>query len=220
MSALTPDSDPGLSLIQSGLFAVLVIDDLDSAVPLAESLLAGGVNAMELTLRTPVALEAAARIRKSVSEMTLGIGTVVTTEQVDEVVDTGAAFAVSPGVNPEIIRHAARKGLPFGPGVMTPTDIDVALHEGCQLLKFFPAESSGGLDHLNNIAAPYAHLNPKFIPLGGINLGNLITYLESDLIGAVGGSWIAPRHLIQEGNWKQIESNAREARRVIDETIR
>ena len=213
--SLTPESEIGQSLTQSKLLAVLVIDDVSAAVSLAESLLAGGVNAMELTLRTPVAIEAARKIRESVPEMTVGIGTVLQADQVDAAVEAGAHFAVSPGVNPQVIRHAASKSLPFGPGIMTPTDIDTAVREGCRLLKFFPSESSGGLPHLKNIAAPYLHLGLKFIPLGGITVHNLATYLENDLIAAVGGSWLAPRDVIAAGDWKQIESNAREARAII-----
>ena len=170
---------------------------------------------MELTLRTPVAIEAARKIRESVPEMTVGIGTVLQADQVDAAVEAGAHFAVSPGVNPEVIRHASSKSLPFGPGIMTPTDIDAAVREGCRLLKFFPSESSGGLPHLKNIAAPYLHLGLKFIPLGGITVHNLATYLENDLIAAVGGSWLAPRDVIAAGDWKKIESNAREARAII-----
>jgi len=214
MSALIPESGPGKDLIDTRLLAVIVIDDAEAAIPLAESLLAGGITAMELTLRTPAALEAARRIREAIPEMMLGIGTVLTTDQVDEVVDSDANFAVSPGVNPTIIGHASAVGLAFGPGVMTPTDIDVSVQEGCRLLKFFPAESSGGLGHLKNISAPYNHLGLKFIPLGGVHLGNLETYLSHDLVGAVGGSWIAPRELINEGNWQQIKANAREARTI------
>ncbi|MBP83999.1 MAG: keto-deoxy-phosphogluconate aldolase [Verrucomicrobiales bacterium] len=214
INTLNPDDGPGKDLIDTRLLAVIVIDEFEAAIPLAESLLAGGVNAMELTLRTPVAIKAARRIKEAVPEMMVGIGTVLSTDQADEVLAANANFAVSPGVNPTVIRHAAASGLPFGPGVMTPTDIDVALQEDCRLLKFFPAESSGGLDHLKNISAPYRHLGLKFVPLGGINLGNLSTYLDNELIGAVGGSWIAPRDLVRDRNWKQIESNAREARAI------
>jgi len=213
--SLTPESEIGQSLIHSKLIAVLVVDHLEAAIPLAESLLAGGVTAMEITLRTPIALEVAQKIRESVPEMTVGIGTVLEADQVDAAVEAGAHFAVSPGVNTEVIRHAQAKDLPFGPGVMTPTEIDTAIREGCRLLKFFPSESSGGLPHLKNIAAPYLHLGLKFIPLGGITVRNLATYLESDLIAAVGGSWLAPRDVIAAGNWKEIEANAREARSII-----
>lgn len=212
MSALVPDSGPGQTLVEKQLIAVLMIDDLASAIPLAEALLRGGVDAMELTLRTPVALDAARAIRDNLPEMMVGIGTILTLDQVEGARDAGAHFGVSPGVNPEVMRHAAELGLPFGPGVMTPTDIDISVREGARLLKFFPAGSSGGLGHLRNISAPYAHLGLQFIPLGGINLENMGDYLESDLIAAVGGSWLAPRDAIREKDWERIEQNARTAR--------
>ncbi|MEM1441676.1 MAG: bifunctional 4-hydroxy-2-oxoglutarate aldolase/2-dehydro-3-deoxy-phosphogluconate aldolase [Verrucomicrobiota bacterium] len=217
MPALTPNEAPGSLIADSRLIAVLMIDDLEAAVPVASTLLSGGVNAMELTLRTPVALEAAARIREEVPEMMVGIGTILTTTQVDESLAAGAAFGVSPGVNVEVMRHAAAVGLPFGPGIMTPTDIDTAVRENARLLKFFPAGSSGGLKHLQNIAAPFAHLVPQFIPLGGVSLENMGEYLASDLIAAVGGSWLAPRDAIARGDWTTIEANARAARAKLDE---
>lgn len=211
MSVLTPESGIGKAIADARIIAVLIIDELESAVPVAESLLAGGVTAMELTLRTPVALEAARVIREACPEMMVGLGTILFPDQVEAAVASGASFGVSPGVNPAIIRQASAAGLPFGPGIMTPTDIDMAIQEGCRLLKFFPAESSGGLAHLKNIAAPYAHLGPKFIPLGGVSLANMMTYLASNLIAAVGGSWLAPREVIRDQAWKKIEQNAREA---------
>lgn len=215
MNPLTPESEIGQAIAAARLIAVLVIDELEAAIPVAESLLKGGVTAMELTLRTPVALEAAATISSALPEMMVGIGTVLFPNQVDEAVSAGAAFGVSPGVNPAVIRHAAAVGLPFGPGIMTPTDIDQAIQEGCRLLKFFPAESAGGLSHLRNIAAPYSHLGLKFIPLGGVGSSNLMSYLTSDLIAAVGGSWLAPRDVIRAKNWQAIEANAREAMSAI-----
>ena len=211
MSDLNPESGIGKAISEARIIAVLVIDDAAAALPVAESLLAGGVTAMELTLRTPAALEAAVRIHEACPEMMVGIGTILFPDQVEAALAAGASFGVSPGVNPAIIRQAKAVGLPFGPGIMTPTDVDMAIQEGCRLLKFFPAESSGGLAHLKNIAAPYAHLGPKFIPLGGVSLANMMTYLNNDLIAAVGGSWLAPRDLIQQQDWKKIESNAREA---------
>ncbi len=215
MSPLTPESEVGRAIAAARLIAVLVVDELESAIPVAESLLKGGVTAMELTLRTPVALEAAAAITAAFPEMMVGIGTVIFPKQVDDAVSAGAAFGVSPGVNPAVIQRAAEAGLPFGPGIMTPTDIDVAIQEGCRLLKFFPAESSGGLAHLSNIAAPYAHLGLKFIPLGGIGSANLMSYLNHDLIAAVGGSWLAPRDVIRAKDWVTIEANARDAMTAI-----
>lgn len=211
MNSLSPTTLPGSLILKNRLLAVLVIDSLEAAIPVAEALLAGGVRSMELTLRTPVALEAVSKICSELPEMTMGVGTILTTDQVDRARDAGADFGVSPGTNPEILRHAANIGFPFGPGVMTPTDIDTAVNEGSRLLKFFPAESSGGLKHLGNIAAPFRHFGLKFVPLGGVSLSNLEEYLASDWVGAVGGSWLAPPELIREGNWKQIEENAREA---------
>ncbi|MEM9280277.1 MAG: bifunctional 4-hydroxy-2-oxoglutarate aldolase/2-dehydro-3-deoxy-phosphogluconate aldolase [Verrucomicrobiota bacterium] len=215
MSLLTLDSEPGRAIAKARLISVLMMEDIEAALPLAESLLNGGIRVMELTLRTPAALEAATLIASKFPEMTVGIGTVINLEQTDAALAAGAAFGVSPGTNPNLIRHATRIGLPFGPGIMTPTDIDVAIREGCLIQKYFPAESSGGLKHLKNIAAPFAHLGARFIPLGGVTLRNAIEYLESDLVVAVGGSWIAPQGLIQEKDWDQIEANAREAARLI-----
>ncbi len=210
------DSELGQHILRQKLIAVLVIDREEDAVPVAEALLAGGVDIMELTLRTEAAIDALLAVREEVPEMTAGVGTILTKKQADLVHAAGAAFGVSPAVNREVALHAMDLGLPFAPGVMTPTDIDQSVELGCRLLKFFPAESSGGLPHLRNIAAPYAHLGLKFIPLGGIHLDNLRDYLRHDLIAAVGGSWLAPRDLIAAGNWKQIEANAREARARVD----
>lgn len=216
MSDFSPESHLGAAVSAARLIAVLVIDELEDAVPVAEALLRGGVTAMELTLRTPVAFDAAAAVREACPEMCLGIGTILSPDQVVPALTAGAHFGVSPGVNPEVIRKAAEAGLPFGPGVMTPTDVDLAIREGCRLLKFFPAGSAGGLDHLKNIAAPYAHFGVRFIPLGGVNAGNLREWLASDLIAAVGGSWLAPREVIRAKDWGTIEANAREARAILD----
>lgn len=211
--AMTPEIIKKIDEV--GIIAVLIIDDLKHAVPVAKALLEGGIDAVELTLRTPVALEAARLIKKEVPEICLGFGTVLTVDQVKAVVDVGADFAVSPGCNPKIIAEARKLGLSFAPGVMTPTDIEMALEEGCRILKYFPAESSGGMNHLTNMVAPYQYLNPKFIPLGGCNLENAATYLESNLITAIGGSWVAKRPLIQSENWAEITKNATEIRTLI-----
>ena len=200
---------------RTGVIAVLVLDRVEDAVPLARALLAGGVDLMELTLRTPVAVEALRRIVGEVPEMLAGMGTVLTPEQVQAVKAAGAAFGVAPGMNPRVVRAAAEAGLPFAPGVVTPTDIEHAVECGCRLLKFFPAETSGGLKHLKYMAAPFAHLNVRFIPLGGLDLTNLEKYLRDPLIQAVGGSWIAPRDLIQQQDWSKIADNARQATQLV-----
>ncbi|MFT5465870.1 MAG: 2-dehydro-3-deoxyphosphogluconate aldolase/(4S)-4-hydroxy-2-oxoglutarate aldolase [Verrucomicrobiales bacterium] len=211
---MTLETEIGQRIAKTKIIAVLVIDRAEDAVPLAKALLDGGVEAMELTLRTPAALDALREVRENVPEMLAGIGTVLTIGQVDEVVDAGAHFGVSPGVNQDVIRHAQNQQLPFGPGVMTPTDIDQSVALGCRLLKFFPASSSGGLKHLKNIAAPFAHLGLGFIPLGGISAENMREYLDSPLITAIGGSWLAPRDLISAGNWAEITRRSAEAREI------
>ncbi|NQU54557.1 MAG: bifunctional 4-hydroxy-2-oxoglutarate aldolase/2-dehydro-3-deoxy-phosphogluconate aldolase [Bacteroidetes bacterium] len=202
---------------EAGVIAVLVIDDVKHAVPVAKALLKGGVNAIELTLRTPAAIEAARAIKSEVPEITLGIGTVLTIGQVKAAAELGADFAVSPGCNPRVIAAAREHDLSFAPGIMTPTDIEIAIEQGCRVLKYFPAESSGGMNHLTNMVAPYQYLGLKFIPLGGLSMANAASYLESPIITAIGGSWIAKRPLIQAENWEAITENAKEVRKLITE---
>jgi 2-dehydro-3-deoxyphosphogluconate aldolase/(4S)-4-hydroxy-2-oxoglutarate aldolase len=199
------------TLIQSGIIAVLVIDSAEDAVPVAEALLAGGVDAMELTLRTPAAIDALRHIRSKVPRMLAGIGTILSPAQVTDVVEAGASFGVSPGMNPRVVEAALNLGLPFAPGIITPSDIERALEFDRKLLKFFPAETSGGLEYLKNIAAPYHHLGIAYVPLGGINEANCATYLESNLIAGIGGSWLAPRDLIHSKSWGEITSRAEKA---------
>jgi len=215
---MPPAFDPELAakIETFGVVAVLVIDRIDDAVPLAEALLAGGVGVMELTLRTPVALDALRAIRQSVPSMVAGVGTILTPAQVGAAAQAGAAFGVAPGTNPRVLRAAAEAGLSFAPGIATPSDIEAALEHECRLLKFFPSEPSGGLSYLKNIAAPYAHLGLRYVPLGGVNEKNMASYLAEPMIAALGGSWLAPRELIQAGDWTAITARAAAA----NETIR
>lgn len=203
-------------LYRAGVIAVLILDDVDAAVPVAKALVAGGVDAMELTLRTPVALECLRRIRKEVPKMTAGVGTILTPGQVNEAVEAGAAFGVAPGMNPRTVDEAARLGLPFAPGICTPTDIELAVEAGCKLLKFFPAEPCGGLNYLRSISAPFAHLGVRYIPLGGVAQDNLEMWLSERMIHAVGGSWLAPKELIQAGDWAGIQARAVAARATVN----
>lgn len=198
-------------IAKSGIVAVLVLDQAEDAVPLARALLAGGVDVMELTLRTPAALEALRRIKVEVPEMLAGAGTVLTPEQIDEVKAAGADFAVSPGVNPRVLTAAQEASIPFAPGIATPSDIEQALEFGCRVLKFFPAEPSGGLPFLKAIAAPYQHLGVRFMPLGGLNAKNMTSYLSDPLVAAIGGSWLAPRDAVREGRWNEITALAQAA---------
>jgi len=195
----------------SKIIAVVVIDEPSDAVPLANALLAGGIDAIELTLRTPTAFESLSAIRTACPDMLAGLGTVLTAEQVARAVEGGAAFAVAPGLNTEVVRAAAAAGLPFAPGIVTPSDIESAVALGCRLLKFFPAEASGGISYLKSMGAPYAHLGLEYIPLGGLDESNFTRYLALDNVPAVGGSWIAPRDLIQNKAWAAITAGARRA---------
>lgn len=211
------DSDIINRIDESGVIAVLVIDKIDHVVPLADALLEGEVNSVELTLRTSVALEAAATIKKKYPEINLGIGTVLTVDQVKAVADLGADFAVAPGCNPRIIEAAQKHNLSFAPGITTASEIEFAVEMGCRVLKYFPAEQIGGMYYLKNMVAPYQYLGLKFIPLGGLDITNAKEYLESELITAIGGSWIAKQSLILEENWPTITSNAKNIRALINQ---
>lgn len=200
-----------------GVIATLVIDEAEHIVPLAKALLACGIDVMELTLRTPAAIDALKLVREQVPQMLTGVGTILNTEQVDAVFQAGAEFGVSPGLNPKVVGRAQELGLPFAPGIVTPTDIELAIELGCRELKFFPAEPSGGIKYLRSMYAPYAHLGLQFIPLGGLNAGNMASYLFDSAVPAIGGSWLATRKLIQNQNWSAVIDNATEARRIIGE---
>ena len=202
---------------RSGVIAVIVVDHVEHVVPLARALVACGIDAIELTLRTPAAIEALSLVRREVPEILAGVGTVLTTDQIEAIAAAGAEFAVSPGFNPRVVTRAKELGLPFAPGVVTPTDIEAAIELGCRELKFFPAEPSGGIKYLRSMFAPYAHLGLQFIPLGGVSADNMAAYLYDDAVLAVGGSWIAPRKLIQTANWSAVIDNATEARRILKE---
>ncbi|MDO4584454.1 MAG: bifunctional 4-hydroxy-2-oxoglutarate aldolase/2-dehydro-3-deoxy-phosphogluconate aldolase [Planctomycetia bacterium] len=201
---------------ECGAVAVLVIDDVENAVPLAKTLLEGGIGAMELTLRTPVALEALTRVRKEVPEMMAGVGTILTPQQVRAVAEANADFGVAPGINESVVLAAQEEKLPFAPGIMTPSEIEKAVQLGCRELKLFPAEPLGGMKYLKSIAAPYNHLELRYLPLGGLSLENIDVYVQSSLTLALGGSWIAPRNLIQQKDWETIFQNAQKTRQKID----
>lgn len=193
---------------ECGNIAVVVLDDSSKALALADALLEGGVKVMELTLRTPAALEAIAEVAAKRPEMIVGAGTVLTLEQLEAAKNAGAAFAVAPGFNPRIVSAAKEMGFSFAPGVMTPSEIEGAVELGCKLLKFFPAGAIGGLKAIKTLVAPYNHLGLKYIPLGGLNPETTEEYLASPLIAACGGSWIAPGKLINADDWASIKANA------------
>ena len=203
---------------QCGVIAVLIIDNVQNAVPVAKALMDGGITAMELTLRTPAAIESLVSIQEQVPEMLAGIGTILTPKQVKDIVKAGAAFGVAPGLNPDVVLKAQQLGLPFAPGVATPSELEKAISLGCKEIKFFPAEAMGGLKYLKSFAAPYKHLGIRYIPLGGLNAGNMADYLQEPSVLALGGSWIAKRELIQQQDWQSITTNASEARKLADQS--
>lgn len=213
MKSLFPDLL--LSRLQkTRIIAVLVVEDPQKAVCVANALLQGGVDAMELTLRTRSALDCIRAVRSQVPGMIVGAGTILFPHQVGEVIEAGAEFGVAPGTNPTVIRCALQQRLPFAPGVVTPSDVDAAVQCGCRDLKFFPAEPSGGLSMLASIKAPYAHLGLKYIPLGGVTPSNLHDYLSDPDVLAVGGSWLARKDAIDAQRWDEIAGNAEQARLI------
>ncbi len=196
-----------LSLI--GLVPVIKIDDAADAAPLAKALEAGGLPCAEVTFRTSAAAEAIAEMVKACPDMIVGAGTVLTTEQADAAIAAGATFIVSPGLNPNVVRHCIEKGVPIVPGINNPTGIEQALELELKVVKFFPAEPSGGLNMLKAMAAPYGGV--KFMPTGGISPANVGDYLAWNRIIACGGSWMVPAKLLAAKDFAGIEKLAREA---------
>ena len=208
-------NDISKEINKSKVIAVIQIDSLENIQPLCETLLNEGINVIELALRTNVSQKAAELILKSFPQMLVGLGTVINQDQVKFAIDSGVSFAVSPGCNPKIIDLALKNNLTFYPGISCPSDIEISIDHDCEILKFFPAENLGGMNYLNSINSPYHHLNLKYIPLGGINLSNVKNYLNSDLVLGIGGSWIAPRNLINEKKWNIISTNAKQITKLI-----
>ena len=200
---------------QMGIVPVVVLNDVKNAVPLAQSLINGGLPCAEVTFRTEAAQQSIAEISKNFPQMFVGAGTVLTTEQVDRAVDAGAKFIVSPGFNPKVVEYCIKKGYPITPGIMTPTELEMALEFGLDVVKFFPAENAGGLKMIKAMAAPYTKM--KFMPTGGINPQNVREYLQCDKILACGGSWMVKGDLINSGNFAEIEKLAKEASQIVKE---
>lgn len=198
-----------------GIVATLTIDDPTDAVPLAKALAAGGVTCLELAQRTPASLESLRRICAEVPDLVIGAGTVLSPQLAEDCKEAGAVFGVAPGTNPKVIAAARRLGLSFAPGVCTPSDMEHALEAGGTLMKFFPCEPCGGLSYLRTAAAPFMHLGVQFIPMGGLDRENAEVYLKESLIPAVGGSWMAPRTLVECKDWAGITERAQQAAAMV-----
>lgn len=203
----------------TGVVAGFSVDRVEHAVPLARALVAGGIDAIELTLRTPAGLDAVKAICAEVQDMVVGVGTILTPEVVREVKARGADFGVAPGTNPRVIRAAQEAGLPFAPGIATPSDLETAIELGCRFVKFFPAEASGGLAYLRSMAAPYKHLGIQYFPLGGVNTENMVAYLNETDVAAIGGSWIVKKELVNNEDWAGITARAAEVRQKVESRV-
>ena len=187
---------------------MIALEDAATADPLADALVSGGLPCVEITFRTEAAEEGMKATARR-GDVLLGAGTVLTPEQVDRAADAGAAFIVTPGMNPKVVERALEKNVPITPGVVTPTDIELAMSFGLTAVKFFPAEAYGGLKTIKALSGPYGDM--RFIPTGGINSDNLAEYLAFPKILACGGSWLAKKEMIRDGKFDEIESLARQA---------
>jgi 2-dehydro-3-deoxyphosphogluconate aldolase/(4S)-4-hydroxy-2-oxoglutarate aldolase len=192
-----------------GIIPVIKIDDAEKAVPLAKALIAGGIPCAEITFRTAQGEKAIAEISKETPGILLGAGTVLTVDQVDKAIAAGAKFIVSPGFNPKVVSHCIEKGIPVTPGCSNPSDIEMALEMGLEVVKFFPAEQAGGLEYIKAIPAPYSSVS--LIPTGGINAQNIGKYIAYEKTLACGGSWMVNAELINSGNWEKISALCKEA---------
>ena len=199
-----------------GIVPVVVLDDAKDAAPLAKALCEGGLPCAEVTFRTAAAEESIRIMSEQFPEMLVGAGTVLTTEQVDRAVAAGAKFIVSPGMNPRIVKYCVEKGILITPGCANPSDIEQALENGLDVVKFFPAEPAGGLKMIKAMAAPYVGV--KFMPTGGINQNNVRDYLAYDRILACGGSWMVKGDMVAAGEFDKIKELAKEAVEIVKES--
>ncbi len=185
-----------------GVVPVVVLEDAEQAVPTAKALLAGGINAMEITFRTAAAKDSIAKVAKEVPEMIVGAGTVINVQQLHDALDAGAKFIVSPGTSEEVIAEAVKLNVPVAPGVVTPSEIMIGLKYGLKVFKFFPAESYGGLKTIKALCGPFPQI--RFIPTGGINQNNAEEYFKNPKIVAVGGSWMVTKDMVVAGDFAGI----------------
>ncbi|WP_318218349.1 bifunctional 4-hydroxy-2-oxoglutarate aldolase/2-dehydro-3-deoxy-phosphogluconate aldolase [Streptomyces sp. SCL15-6] len=209
MTSPLPSSPSASVLDLAPVVPVVVVDDLSDAVPLARALVAGGLPAIEVTLRTPVAVDAIRAIAEEVPGAVVGAGTVITPEQVGEVVAAGARFLVSPGWTDALLEAMRGSGVPFLPGVSTTSEVVALLERGVREMKFFPAEAAGGTAYLKALAAPLPQA--RFCPTGGIGPASAPDYLALPNVGCVGGSWMLPKDAVAGRDWARVEALARAA---------
>ena len=196
------DASALLSRLACPLVPVVVIDRLDDAVPLAEALLQGGISALEITLRTPVACEAISAMKSALPDAVIGAGTVSSGETYEAAVQSGADFVVSPGATEQLFKAAAAHAVPFLPGAVTGSEVLRAMEFGYATLKFFPAEAVGGAPALQALSGPFPNVN--FMPTGGVTPDNVANYFQLENVCAVGGSWLTPRELLMGQQWEAL----------------
>ena len=196
-----------------GIVPVIVIEDADNAIPLSEALIEGGLPVAEVTFRTKAARESIEQIAKAYPQMILGAGTVLSIDQVKSAIDSGARYIISPGLNPRVVEYCVTNGITITPGIATPSEIERALEFNLEVVKYFPAEALGGLNYLKAISAPYGNL--RFIPTGGIDEKNLMSYLQFSKVLACGGSWMVKSDLISNKKFDEIRKLSAAALSVI-----
>jgi 2-dehydro-3-deoxyphosphogluconate aldolase/(4S)-4-hydroxy-2-oxoglutarate aldolase len=201
-------SDSLIQVLNHKIIPVVAIQDAGDALPLADALIQGGLPCAEITFRTAAAPDAIKAVAQR-GDMIVGAGTVLKVDQVKQAVDAGATFIVSPGFNPKVVGYCVDNNIPVTPGVSNPTDIEMGLDYGLDVLKFFPAEAFGGLKTLKAMSAPYTMM--RFIPTGGIGPGNVLEYLTHPKVPACGGSWMVKSDLIADGQFERITELTREA---------
>ena len=195
----------------SKVVPVVKIEDAKDALPLGKALIKGGLPVIEITFRSDAAAEAIASLSYELPDICVGAGTVLTIDQVNQAIDSGARFIVAPGFNPRVVDYCIDRNIPVFPGVNSPTQVEMGLERDLKVLKFFPAEASGGLNMLKAMAAPYGDV--RFMPTGGINIDNLKDYLAFDRIIACGGTWLATAALINDNRFDEIT-------RLVEEVVK
>jgi len=200
---------------QCGVVPVIAIESKELALPMVDALVKGGLPVAEITFRTEAAADVIALLKKERPDVFLGAGTITSIDQLMKARDCGAAFGVTPGFNPEVVKKAVKIGFPLFPGVLTPSEIEQGLSMGLKVLKYFPAEASGGVSMLKAVSGPYSHLGVRFIPTGGINIKNLEDYLRLPQVIVCGGTWIAKKDVISARKWDEIERHAAEVVQLV-----
>ena len=205
------------TLGKTGVVPVIVIEKKEQAVPLARSLVKGGLPVLEVTFRTKVAAGAIAAIKREVPEAILGAGTLLTPQMVKDAKAAGAVFGVAPGFDPAVMAAAKEAGLPMCPGIATASELSQALTAGCEMVKFFPAEAAGGVKMIKNLLGAFRFTGVKFMPTGGVNISNVAEYLAVPEIVCCGGTWIVPKDALASGDWTAIERLAADAAALVRE---